>query len=108
MALDTCGILNIKTARTGFSESLRMLRMARRAGKGVMVGSQASAGLGTLHAAFVSALPGVAHPCELSFFLKLKQDIIQPPIPIVDGVIHLADVRRCQVDHDRLHDALVR
>jgi L-alanine-DL-glutamate epimerase-like enolase superfamily enzyme len=108
LALDTFDILNIKTARTGFSESLRMLGHAQHASKGVMIGSQASAGLGTLHAAFVSALPGVDHPCELSFFLKLKQDIIQPPIPIVDGLIHLADVRRCQVDQDRLHDVLVR
>ena len=85
-----------------------MLRLARQAGKGVMVGSQARAGLGAIHAALVSALPGVEHPCELSFFLKLKQDIIYPAIPIVDGLIHLADVRCSQLDEDRLRDSLVK
>ena len=41
LEMDTFDILNIKTPRTGYSESLRMLALARAAGKGVMVGSQA-------------------------------------------------------------------
>jgi L-alanine-DL-glutamate epimerase-like enolase superfamily enzyme len=107
LALDTFDILNIKTARTGFSESRQMLKMARLAGKGVMVGSQASAGLGTLHAALFSTLPGVNHPCELSFFLKLKEDIITPAIPLRDGFIHLEDLRRVRLDPERLKEHLV-
>lgn len=98
LALDTFDILNIKTARTGFSESISMLALARSRGKGVMVGSQASAGLGTLGAAHFSALQGVDHPCELSFFLKLTGDILNRPIPIRDGYIHLADLAGIEVD----------
>ena len=58
LEFDTFDILNIKTARTGFTVSQKMLGLARSAGKGVMVGSQASAGLGTLHAAIFSSKGG--------------------------------------------------
>jgi len=73
---DTFDILNIKTARTGYTESLRMLEAAKQAGKGVMLGSQASAGLGTLHCALFASQDGVTHESELSFPLKLKEDIL--------------------------------
>ena len=41
---DTFDILNLKTARTGFTVSGRMLELAQNAGKGVMVGSQGVSG----------------------------------------------------------------
>ena len=41
IAFDTFDILNIKTARTGYSESTRMLEICKDAAKDVMVGSQA-------------------------------------------------------------------
>jgi L-alanine-DL-glutamate epimerase-like enolase superfamily enzyme len=107
LALDTFDILNIKTARTGYTESGQMAAMARRAGKGVMVGSQASAGLGTLRAALFTAYTGAEHPAELSFFLKLKEDILEKPIPIVQGFIHLADIVTTRVDPHLLATAAV-
>ena len=79
---DTFDILNLKTARTGFTVSGQMLASAQNAGKGVMVGSQASAGLGTLHAAIFSSKAGVTHPCELSFPLKLEADILDAPLTL--------------------------
>lgn len=103
LAFDTFDILNIKTARTGYTASQQMLEMAARAGnKGVMIGSQASAGLGTARAGLFAALPGVEHPSELSFFLKLKEDIINRPVPIVDGYVALADLLAVEVDEDLL------
>lgn len=107
LALDTFDILNIKTARTGYTESRQMLALARAAGKGVMIGSQASAGLGTVRAALFAMLPGVEHPSELSFFLKLKEDFLDRPIPIVDGTMRLADVVGARIDPDRLRDVAV-
>jgi L-alanine-DL-glutamate epimerase-like enolase superfamily enzyme len=98
LAFDTFDILNIKTARTGFTESAHMLAHARAAGKGIMIGSQASAGLGTCHAALVAALPGIAHPSELSFPLKLRGDILDRPLPLADGYLALSDVLAAQVD----------
>lgn len=107
LAFDTFDILNIKTARTGYTESRRMLDMALAAGKGVMVGSQASAGLGTVRAALFAALPGIEHPCELSFFLKLKEDILDRPFIIRDGWLTLADVLNARIDPDLLRAATV-
>jgi L-alanine-DL-glutamate epimerase-like enolase superfamily enzyme len=69
---DTFDILNIKTARTGFSHSDAMLRLSLAAGKGIMVGSQASSLLGCLHAIIFSCQPGIEHPTEGTFFLKVK------------------------------------
>jgi L-Ala-D/L-Glu epimerase len=108
LAFDTFDILNLKTARTGYTESRRMLEMALAAGKGVMVGSQASAGLGTVRAALFAGLPGIDHPCELSFFLKLKEDIIDRPIALHNGFLALADVLQARIDPDLLRAATIR
>jgi L-alanine-DL-glutamate epimerase-like enolase superfamily enzyme len=98
LAFDTFDILNIKTARTGFTESAAMLALARRAHKGVMIGSQASAGLGTLQAGLFAALPGIEHPSELSFPLKLRADILDRPLPIVDGYLNVDDLLAARID----------
>lgn len=82
---DTFDVLNVKPARSGWNESIAMLQRAREAGKGVMVGSQASSGLGTLHAAVVASQAGVTHPSELSFPLNLRRDSLDRPPPIADG-----------------------
>jgi len=107
LAFDTFDILNIKTARTGFTESGAMLDAARAAAKGVMVGSQASTGLGTLHAAAFSALGGIDHPCELSFWLKLREDILDRPLQLHDGYLELAGIAATRLDPARLAAAAV-
>ncbi|MCL4864187.1 MAG: enolase, partial [Caldilineaceae bacterium] len=108
LACGTFDILNIKTARTGYTESRQMLASARAAGKGVMVGSQASAGLGTVRAALFAALPGIDHPSELSFFLKLKEDILDRPLAIRDGFLTLAEVLDVRIEPNLLRTATVR
>jgi L-alanine-DL-glutamate epimerase-like enolase superfamily enzyme len=102
LAFDTFDILNIKTARTGFTESYAMLHAAHRAGKGIMIGSQASAGLGTYHAALFAALPGINHPSELSFPLKLQADILDRPLPLTDGYLDLAALEAAQLQRAQL------
>jgi L-alanine-DL-glutamate epimerase-like enolase superfamily enzyme len=106
LTFDTFDILNIKTARTGFTESAAMLEQARANHKGVMIGSQASAGLGTIHAGLFAALPGIEHPSELSFPLKLRADILDRPLPIVDGYLRVDDLLAAQIDRSAL-DQLV-
>jgi len=85
---DTFDILNIKPARSGWRDSLAMLAMARDAGKGVMVGSQACSSLGTLHSAVVASR-GATHPSELSFPLKLEADSLEGRLPIAGGRLDL-------------------
>jgi L-Ala-D/L-Glu epimerase len=84
LEFDTFDILNIKTARTGFSHSNAMLRRAVAAGKGIMVGSQASSLLGCLHAIIYSCQPEIEHPTEGTFFLKVNEG---PSITIDKGYV---------------------
>ena len=87
LAFDSFDILNIKTARTGFRDSLQMLELARRHHKEVMLGSQASAGLGSFTCALVASQAGVNLPSELSFPLKLKEDILQTAFVFEGGYL---------------------
>lgn len=102
LRFDTFDILNIKTARTGYYHSGQMLAAAVNQGKGVMVGSQASATLGTIRAAIFAGLKGIDHPSELSFFLKLEDDIVNRPIEISDGYIDLDTLVGIEIDEKRL------
>jgi len=95
---DTFDILNLKTARTGFTESLKMLELARSAGKSVMVGSQAGSLLSTRFAALLASREGVDKPSELSFFLKLECDICTPNPVLREGILTLEDLREVALD----------
>ena len=99
---DTFDILNIKTARTGYHQSARMTALAVQHSRGVMVGSQASTTLGTARAGLFAARPEVEHPSELSFFLKLTDEIVAEPLTLQDGWLDVGSLERVQVDPERL------
>jgi L-alanine-DL-glutamate epimerase-like enolase superfamily enzyme len=86
LAFDTFDILNIKTARTGFSQSRTMLAQAQAHGKGIMIGSQASSLLGCLHAILFAAQSGIDHATEGSFFLKVAE-ASPVDLPVVEGYV---------------------
>ena len=96
--LDTFDILNIKTARTGFSQSMRMLALAE--GRSAMVGSQASSLLGCLHAAIFAGQAAVDCASECSFFLKTDTELTHAP-KIIDGWMRL-DTVQAALDHLQL------
>ncbi len=98
---DTFDILNIKTARNGFTDSLAMMGLAASAGKGIMIGSQASTTLGTIHAAIISSRAEVTHPCELSFFLKVESDITNRTPKLESGFLDLNDAKGIVIDSTR-------
>ncbi|ACO45659.1 enolase C-terminal domain-like protein [Deinococcus deserti] len=102
LAFDTFDVLNVKTARNGFTDGLNMLRAAARQGKRGMVGSQASTGLGTVHAALLSTQSEVLEPCELSFVLKLQDDLLNLPITFQDGWLDVDTLREHAVDQVKL------
>lgn len=103
IAFDTFDILNIKTARTGFSESTRMIDMCQAADKAVMVGSQASSLLGCLQAAIFAGHQAVNCASECSFFLKTDDDLSLAP-PIEDGWLALDAAERSL---ERVLDGLI-
>ena len=103
LAFNTFDILNIKTARTGYTQSNYMLTLARQHEKGVMVGSQASSTLGTIRAAIFAAQAGIDYPSELSFFLKLKADIMSQPIQLTEGYLDINTLTEIELDEARLN-----
>jgi L-alanine-DL-glutamate epimerase-like enolase superfamily enzyme len=97
VSFHTFDVLNIKTARNGFTEAGAMLQMASEAGKGIMVGSQASSLLGCLHAVLFAAQASVEYPTEATFFLKTHDDNASL-LPISDGYIDVAQAQRALVE----------
>ncbi len=87
---NTLDIINIKTARTGFSHSHRIHQLAQQAGKGIMIGSQASALIGCMQAAIFSGKSGINYPTECSFYLKTREEYTHTPI-IRDGYLSVED-----------------
>lgn len=100
LSFDSFDILNIKTARNGFSEAAAMAKMATAAGKGIMVGSQAGSLLGCLHALCFAGRTEVDYPTEGTFFLKVDE---AHELPIHEGYIQMADIESAL----QLHEAAI-
>ncbi len=98
LALDTFDVLNIKCARTGYTESQLMLAAIAPYEKNVMIGSQASSKLGMSRNAAFAAKAEVNEPSELSFFLKMKEDIVEQEILLREGWLYLEDVADVRVE----------
>lgn len=93
LSLDTFDVLNIKTARTGYTQSRLMMRRARRRGKQIMIGSQASSLLGCLYAIIFACQQGINCPTEGSFFLKTDAEY-PVSLPIVNGYVQREDAEK--------------
>ena len=108
LALDTFDILNIKCARTGFTESRMMLDMATAAGKQIMIGSQASSRIGAARNAMFAAQQGIDCPSEISFWLKMEGDIVSTDIHIRNGWIAIHTLQEAKLDRALLHKAMIK
>lgn len=80
IVFNTFDIVNIKTPRTGFSQSFKMVEMARANGKTIMLGSQASSLHGAVHTALFAAAVQANHATECTFFLKTNTHHAMPVI----------------------------
>ncbi len=99
---DTFDILNIKTARNGFTDSLEMIQMAISANKSIMIGSQASSSTGIRHAALLASRPEITHPSELAFFLKLESDITNYTPKLELGYLDLTNALGITVNLEKI------
>lgn len=95
--LDTYDILNLKPARTGYTQTLQMLALNRGEGKKAMVGSQALSSFGAYQTALMAFQEGVTEPCELAFHLKAEGGFCSFP-PLKDGWIYWEDLAQCCFD----------
>lgn len=88
--LGAIGVISIKTPRTGYTLSLKIIHVAEMAGIPCLMGTQAETGIGTLASAQLGAARrNVSYPSEISFFLSLKDDLLAEPIHLKDGFIEL-------------------
>ncbi|WP_037502514.1 mandelate racemase/muconate lactonizing enzyme family protein [Solirubrobacter soli] len=100
------GMVSVKVARTGFTESRRILGLTLGRTTPVVVGSQYEGGIGALATVtFASAFSATARrPAEATNFLDLADDLLAEPPEIRDG--HMAPRPRpglgIDLDEDRL------
>jgi L-alanine-DL-glutamate epimerase-like enolase superfamily enzyme len=104
--------VSIKTARTGFSESGRILAMVGGLGVPAAVGSQFETGLGVLSSvSFAAAVPETAgNPVEATSFLDLADDILINRPTIRNGRMSPPGLPGigAQIDEDKLRYFAVR
>lgn len=86
--------ISIKTARTGFTLSQRVLFQCEGMGAEVVMGNQIDGQLGTLCTlAFGAAHASAARRAgELSNFLDMSDDLLTEPITITDGTLAVRDL----------------
>jgi L-alanine-DL-glutamate epimerase-like enolase superfamily enzyme len=100
------GVVSVKTARTGFTESRRILDLCLARNVPVIMGSQYEGALGaTATIAFAAAFAATAgQPAEVTNFLDLADDLVVNPPAIRDGraAVPAAPGLGVQIDDDRL------
>jgi L-alanine-DL-glutamate epimerase-like enolase superfamily enzyme len=98
--------LSIKTARTGFTESQKILAYAEAVGVDVIMGNQIDTQLGSIATvAFGAAFEySSRRAAELSNFLDMADDLIAEPIVIEDGFVaaRTAPGVGIEIDADKL------
>ncbi|GLY29712.1 enolase C-terminal domain-like protein [Kineosporia sp. NBRC 101731] len=79
--------ISIKTARTGFTTSQRVLFQCEGMGVDVVMGNQIDGQIGSLCSAAFGAAFALSsrRPGELSNFLDMTDDLLTEPLQIVDG-----------------------
>jgi L-alanine-DL-glutamate epimerase-like enolase superfamily enzyme len=98
--------VSIKTARTGFSYSQRVLHLCEGLGVEVVMGNQIDGQIGSLcSAAFGSAFESTARRAgELSNFLDMADDLLTEPLQITGGVLRVRESAGLgvEIDEDKL------
>jgi L-alanine-DL-glutamate epimerase-like enolase superfamily enzyme len=94
--------LSIKTARTGFTESQKILSYAEALGIEILMGNQIDTQLGsTATVTFGAAFEySSRHPAELSNFLDMADDLIAVPLVIRDGTVAAPTIPGVGMDVD--------
>lgn len=99
--------LSVKTARTGYTASQRILGLARGFGCRAVVGSQGDSAIGAISSAtFAGAYEWTGRePAELDYFLRLKDQLVSEPPEIADGRLRVNSTRAgvgLEIDESKL------
>jgi len=79
--------ISVKTARTGFSDSLRVVNLAEGLGVEAVIGNQIDAHIGTVCSLAFGASQRATgrHAAELSNYLDMTDHLLTEPLSITDG-----------------------
>jgi muconate cycloisomerase len=79
-------MISLKAARTGVTESRKIVVLAEQFGAGVLIGTQGDSAIGTMLSAHIAMGLGVLqYPAEQSFFTILPDDLLVKPPVIKEG-----------------------
>ncbi|GEL24796.1 muconate cycloisomerase [Pseudonocardia sulfidoxydans NBRC 16205] len=94
--------ISIKTARTGFTGSHRILAQCEGLGVEVVLGNQIDGQIGSLCSlAFGAAFEGTSRRAgELSNFLDMSDDLLTEPLEIRDGTVRVRQAPGLGIDID--------
>jgi L-alanine-DL-glutamate epimerase-like enolase superfamily enzyme len=85
--------VSIKTARTGFSDSLRVSHLAEGLGIEAVIGNQIDAHVGTVCSLVFGASQKITarSAAELSNYLDMADDLLEEPLLIENGSMRVPD-----------------
>jgi L-alanine-DL-glutamate epimerase-like enolase superfamily enzyme len=85
-------VVSIKTPRTGYYQSRKIVHLAERAGFSCIIGTQVETDVGVLASAhFGAAFNAFSYPAELTYFLTMKDNLLKSPPRIENGMLVLPD-----------------
>ncbi len=99
--------VSVKPGRVGLEEARRCVAVAEKAGRTIVAGFFGESDLGSaINAQLAASLVGrgLKIPAELSFFLMMREPLLNPPLEVDEGMLRLPDnssIASC-VDWDRL------
>jgi L-alanine-DL-glutamate epimerase-like enolase superfamily enzyme len=90
--LGAISVISIKTPRTGFYQSRKIVNLAEQAGLACIIGTQVETDIGVLAAAhFGAAFKIFAYPAESTYYLTMKDQLLSSSLRIENGVLKLPE-----------------
>ena len=90
--LGAISMINVKTARTGYFQSRKVIHLVEQAGFPCLIGTLLETDIGVLASAhFGAAFKIFSYPAELTYFLKMEDHLLKSPLRVEDGVLFLPD-----------------
>ncbi|MFH1952664.1 MAG: enolase C-terminal domain-like protein [Pseudomonadota bacterium] len=85
-------VISIKTPRTGYYQSRKIVHLAEQVGFSCIIGTQVETDVGVLASAhFGAAFKIFNYPAELTYFLTMKDCLLKNPPNIENGMMVLPD-----------------
>jgi L-alanine-DL-glutamate epimerase-like enolase superfamily enzyme len=101
IGLGAISVINVKTPRTGYFQSRKVIHLAEQGGIRCLIGTMVETEIGVLGSAhFGAAFRIFSYPAELTYFLKMEDTLLKNPLKIEDGTLFLPDKPGLGVDLD--------